>query len=70
MTTIKLKKLRWSPHSKYSYASGRMHTICFDTKPECDEWVKENNNLYEGCTQYISLPYITSTDLLSAEISE
>jgi len=71
MTTIKFKKkLRWSPHSKYGYAAGRMMTICFDSKEECDKWVKEANNSYEGCTQYISLPYILETDLLDAEIIE
>ena len=66
MTTIKFKKLRWSPHSKYGYAANRTHTIWFDTKSECDEWIKE----YGTRTQYISLPYIIGTDLLSAEISE
>jgi hypothetical protein len=70
MTIIKFKKLRWSPHSKYSYATGRMMTICFNSKEECDKWVKEANNSYEGCTQYISLPYILGTDLLDAEITE
>ena len=70
MTTIKFKKIRWSPYSKYGYASGRMMTICFDSKKECDEWVRENNELYEGCTQYISLPYITGTEMLEAIIIE
>ena len=70
MTTIKFKKVRWSPHGKYGYASGRMMTICFESKKDCDEWVRENNELYEGCTQYISLPYITSTEMLEAIIIE
>jgi hypothetical protein len=68
MTIIKLKNHRWAPHSKYGYASGRLATICFDSEKECDEWIKENNNSYEGCTQYVSLPYILPTDLLNAEI--
>lgn len=68
MITIKFKKIRWAPHSKYGYASGRLMTICFNSKEECDEWVESNNKSYDGCTQYISLPYITSSDLIESEI--
>ena len=68
MTTIKFQKLRWSPHSHYGYATGRMMAIFFPTKEECDEWVKNSNNAYEGCTQYVSLPYVTASDFLNAEI--
>ena len=71
MTTIKFKKIRWSPYSKYGgYASGKMKTICFDSKKQCDEWVREMNELYEECTQYVSLPYIIANDILEAEIIE
>lgn len=71
MITIKFKKVRWAPYSKYGgYASGRISTIYFDSKIECDEWVEYNNNLYEGCTQYISIPYITDHDVNTAEIIE
>lgn len=72
MTTIKLKKVRWSPYSKYGYASGKMMTICFDSKKECDEWVQRNKNAYnyKGSTQYVSLPYITGNEMLEAEIVE
>lgn len=68
MTIIKLPKVKWAPYSKYGYASGRMMTICFDTKGECDEWVTSANSEYPGCTQYVSLPYLTVNGLLNAEI--
>lgn len=71
MIAIKFKTVRWAPYSnKYGYACGRTSTICFDSKKECDEWVIKNNQAYEGCTQYISLPYITSSDILQAEVVE
>ena len=72
MTIIKLPKVKWAPYSKYGYASGRMMTICFDTKEECDEWVTLANNAYPKYLQYrvkyVSLPYLTGNDLLNAEI--
>ena len=71
MITIKFKKVRWAPYSKYGgYDSGRIQKIHFDSKKECDEWVDYNNDLYQGCIQYISLPYITDHDVKEAEIIE
>lgn len=68
-TVIKLLNVKWAPYSKYGYASGRLMTIAFLTKKECDEWVSKNNNAYPGCTQYVTLPYLTGENLLNAEIS-
>ncbi len=69
MITIKLEKAKWAPYSKYGYASGRLMTIAFSDKKECDKWVFKNNNAYPGCTQYVSLPHLTGENLLTAEIS-
>ena len=67
--TINFKNsIKWSPYSKYGYATGRLMTITFNTKEECDNWVNENNSVYPGCLQYKSLPYILPNDLLNAEI--
>lgn len=68
-TVIKLSSVRWAPYSKYGYASGRLMTIAFPDKKDCDDWVFQNNNSYPGCTQYTSLPYLTGENLLEAEIA-
>jgi hypothetical protein len=76
MTTIKLKNCLWSPyHNEHGYASGRMHTINFDSKQECDEVCKQYNleleerkkmaPSYDGGF-YVSLPFIRGIDLLNA----
>lgn len=78
MTTIKFDKLLWSPyHEEYGYASGKMHTIVYDSKEECDKVCEQYNLELEVRKEihpkynhgfYMPLPFIRSIDLLDAVI--
>lgn len=65
---LEFQNLQWAPyHSKWGYASGRLATINFPTKEECDGWCNESNKtVYTGT--YKSIPLIHPHHVAEAKI--
>jgi hypothetical protein len=64
--TILFENVFWSPyHSIRGYASGRMHTIHFKTRNECDDWI-ERQIVDEG--YYTAIPLIHPSTVAQGKI--
>lgn len=68
ITQILIQDCKWSPyHSEWGYASGRAHTIQFNTALECQDWI-DNNIPSSG--SYKVLPLLRGQELSKAIVIE
>lgn len=59
---------KWTAyHNEWGTASGRMHTLLWDSKEEVEKWISEQE-VYTGF--YSPIPYILPQDLVGTIVEE